>query len=720
MRREGKRQDNRGAWFAGMYNGLLHYSDPRIPEEYTDWEAVYWQGDISYEITPTHRDTADKPDICIRIPYDRLYKNTEENDHLKRLRWYFSKMEEHTASYQWKDTESVPPKSISLYAGKMLYHFLPPPVDPEKVQPPQWDQDSTYWKGEISYTLEEPDRMHKGCPSVVVNIPETILLPPEMLGQIHRAGLREEELPVGYVYTNPWTTAAADWCLRRFAKYFDPLNAELDNPSRPVEENGYFWIHRPDSAVLPRNSAFFARCATKYYRNMGGCSVEQLPEDQLTPPCPCLCIRIQVQLPAGKLKKAIRMLCVDLPEAVERFVDDFDPKMLEETLALTEKQQQIRAWLQDSEYCVFLANGSILPRNKLGGPLLGAVPFTSTEADKIEVAGVKGMGIRRGVTVITGGGYSGKSTLLDAISAGICNHVKGDGRELVITDDTAMEIAAEDGRCVKRANISPFIRWIPGGDPADFSTDHASGSTSQAANILESVHDGAKLLLIDEDRSATNFMIRDSMMKSLIRHEPITPYTDRVRELAAAGVSSILVIGGSGEYLGVADRVYRMDDFRISDATEEAETVWKAQNTAVPREEAETIPAAVWGQNRTLTGTHFTSYPARSGTERLLVDDLGVIRIGDEVIDIRDIGGLSTRGQRTGAAFILRYLMICRKTETVDLAGALDSLYRQMESEGVETVFSNFFTDCDRFLDLPRLRDVKAVVYRMRHTEWER
>jgi len=333
---------------------------------------------------------------------------------------------------------------------------------------------------------------------------------------------------------------------------------------------------------------------------------------------------------------------------------------------------------------------------------------------------VKGMGIRRGVTVITGGGYSGKSTLLDAIAAGIYNHVRGDGRELVLTDETAMEIAAEDGRCVKRANISPFIRWIPGGDPADFSTDHASGSTSQAANILESVHDGAKLLLIDEDRSATNFMIRDRMMKSLIRHEPITPYTDRVRELAAAGVSSILVIGGSGEYLGVADRVYRMDDFRISDATGEAASVWEeTMGVPVCRMDAET-EEALWQQNRCLTGEHFTSYPERSGSERLLVDDLGVIRIGDEVIDIRDIGGLQTGGQRNGAAFILRTLMIRRKTEMVQLEEELESLYRQMETEGVETVFSNFFTDCDRFLDLPRPRDVKAVVYRMRQTAWEK
>ncbi|MBR4960234.1 MAG: hypothetical protein IKY52_04995 [Clostridia bacterium] len=693
-----------------MYNGLLQVYDPTTDDTYPDWEPIYWQNDVSYEISPSYRNAPEMPDIRIAIPFDRLYKDAKENVYLKRLTWYFLQMEHSTTTYQYKDIEASPPRNISVYAGKMVY--LPIPIDQE----PEFEYDSTYWRKDISYTLEEPDKLHKGCPSVVVGIPEEKFLPPELTERMHENG---EELPVGYVYTNPYTTAAADYCLRRIAKYFDPLNAELDNRSRPVEENGFYYVHRPDSSVLPRNSAYFARCATKYYENVSGCRVRQLPDDKLTPPRPCLCIRIQVQLPAGKLKKAIKMLCTDLPDAIERFIADFDPAELERTLELTAKQEQIRAYLADSEYCVFLANGSILPRNKLGGPLLGAVPFASVAADEIEVAGVRGMGIRRGVTVITGGGYSGKSTLLDAIAAGIYNHVQGDGRELVLTDETAMEIAAEDGRCVKRANISPFIRWIPGGDPADFSTDHASGSTSQAANILESVHDGAKLLLIDEDRSATNFMIRDRMMKALIRHEPITPYTDRVRELSAAGVSSILVIGGSGEYLGVADRVYRMDDFRISDATAEAGAVWADnRGTVLPEEPEADADTDLWKQDRILSGEGFSSYPERSGTEWLSVDDLGVIRIGEEAIDIRDIGGLKTTGQQNSAALILRTLMIRRKTETVDLDDALDALYWQIGTDGLEVVFSSFFTDCSRFLDLPRIRDVKAVVYRMRNTVW--
>ena len=236
----------------------------------------------------------------------------------------------------------------------------------------------------------------------------------------------------------------------------------------------------------------------------------------------CLCFTIQVQLPKRKLRKAIQMLCKDLPDATLRFINDFDFAGLNKALRLAEQQNSIRQWLKNSEYCAFIANGSILPRaNGTELPLKNAIPFKSTPNDEIEIYGIKGMGFKKGVTVITGGGYSGKSTLLDAISAGIYNHCIGDGRELCITDETAMVIAAEDGRCVKNLNISPFIKWIPGGNTNNFSTEHASGSTSQASNIIEAIDMNVKLLLIDEDKSATNFMIRDEKMKELIAKEVV-------------------------------------------------------------------------------------------------------------------------------------------------------------------------------------------------------
>ena len=174
---------------------------------------------------------------------------------------------------------------------------------------------------------------------------------------------------------------------------------------------------------------------------------------------------------------------------------------------------------------------------------------------------VRGMGIPRGITLIVGGGYHGKSTLLKALELGVYNHIAGDGREYVITDDTAMKIRAEDGRAVSHVNISPFINHLPNGkDTVDFSTEDASGSTSQAANVVEAVEAGAGALLIDEDTSATNFMVRDALMQSVIarEQEPITPFIEQARKLyEEKGISVILVAGSSGLIFTLLIRSFR-------------------------------------------------------------------------------------------------------------------------------------------------------------------
>jgi len=429
------------------------------------------------------------------------------------------------------------------------------------------------------------------------------------------------------------------------------------------------------------------------------------------PPVMCLCIRLQVQLPKKKLRKAIQMLCRDLPDAIDRFLLDFDFAGLKKAIDLAKKQSAIRAWLKDSDYCAFVANGSILPRAKgTDLPMLSAIPFQSTPEDEIEICGVRGMGIKKGVTVITGGGYSGKSTLLDAISAGIYDHAIGDGRELCITDKSAVTISAEDGRSVKHVNISPFIKWLPGGDTSDFSTDHASGSTSQAANIMEAVDCGAKLLLIDEDRSATNFMIRDRMMKELIEKEPITPFTDRVNELHKThSVSTILVIGGSGEYLSVADKVYMMEDYLIHDVTEKSKSICNSYNVC-----AKLPTSAIWEQHRTLYADHFSSYPEGNGTEKLAVSDMGFVIIGDEKIDVRGLHDIVSPRQLDTLGFMLRYLEISNTDRKIDIEQKIDDMYARIEEEGIDFLYSSFFTTCERFLDLPRRQELMALINRMR------
>lgn len=584
---------------------------------------------------------------------------------MKRLKNFLLSMDNNTSTYK------------EMYEGRLVVPDVPVPVV---------TSEPIYWYGELSVNIETTNKNEKDNPTLTWRIPA------------HLLGITE------------YSPAAADYCLRRLAPYIDELNRQLYNRSRPDKENGKYILYRPGGEVLVRNTAFFDTCVQKYYQNAGGAGIYLLDDGIERPPVKCLCIRMQVQLPARKLRKTIQMLCRDLPDAMERFTFEFDTSGLEKTLCLAKTQAEIRKWLKSSPYCAFIADGSILPRSKgTEEPMRDAVPFVSAPDDGIEVCGIRGMGIKRGVTVITGGGYSGKSTLLDAISAGIYDHFYGDGRELCITDDTAVTVSAEDGRSVQHVNISPFIKWLPGGDTTDFSTQRASGSTSQAANIMEAVDCGARLLLIDEDRSATNFMIRDSKMKELISKEPITPFTDRVCELyKEKGVSTILVIGGSGEYLAVADKIYMMEDYIIHDVTQKAKRI--SENTPAVAE-----TPADWEQNRTLCARGFTSYPEGCGTETLWVSDMGIVFMGDEKIDIRGLHNIITVGQMDALGFMLRRIAVNNCSEKIDVESVIKELYHMVGEEGLDAVYTSFFTTCRRFLDLPRKQELMAVINRMRN-----
>lgn len=591
---------------------------------------------------------------------------------MKRLKNKLLSMESDTTAYN------------AMYEGSI---YIQDPTHP--TIDPYVDHCPIYYNESVGFEITATHKLALDKPTVVIGIPCTTL------------GI---DIPDKSV-----ESAEADFCLRAFKKYIDELNAELYNRSRPDNENGKYYICAPGGEVIRRNSAYFELRPQKDYTYGSGSTVYLFSDGIARPPVMCLCLRIQVQLPKKKLRKSLRMLCRDLPDTVDRFISDFNG--LGAVAELAKKQSAIRAWLKNSDYCAFVANGSILPRAKgTDLPMPDAVPFRSAPDDEIEIFGVRGMGIRRGVTVITGGGYSGKSTLLDAISAGIYDHALGDGRELCITDDSAVTISAEDGRSVKHVNISPFIKWLPGGDTRDFSTDHASGSTSQAANIMEAVECNAKLLLIDEDKSATNFMIRDRMMKALIEKEPITPFTDRVNELyKTRGVSTILVIGGSGEYLSIADKVYMMEDYLIRDVTEKSKDICRSCNVTAA------LPApADWQQSRTLYSDRFTSYPEGSGTEKLEVSDMGFIIIGDERIDVRGLHDIVSPRQLDTLGFMLRYLELTNADRKIDIDKKINDMYKRIDEEGIDFLYSTFFTTCKRFLDLTRKQELKALINRMR------
>ena len=356
--------------------------------------------------------------------------------------------------------------------------------------------------------------------------------------------------------------AARDYITRCFAQAARRISAG----HRGTGKGGIIEIDRPGQEVLERTSAF-----------IGEKGVE---------------IRFFAGLPAFGRKiaghHAEAMLLEEVPEIVAEaaFFAALDEEDLRRQVEVVEDADALRSRLPELGLVAFVADGAILPRRSGidQRPMASeeAVAFESPASLRLEVelpnrGRISGLGIGTGVTLIVGGGYHGKSTLLSAVERGVYDHVPGDGRELVVSDPSASSIRAEDGRRIEKTCITPFISGLPGGRDTDaFSSEDASGSTSQAANIIEALEAGATVLLIDEDTSATNFMIRDHHMQELIRDrdEPITPFIDKVRLLhEELGVSTILVLGGSGDYFDVADRVIAMRDYRPVEVTSEARDI---------------------------------------------------------------------------------------------------------------------------------------------------
>jgi predicted ABC-class ATPase len=305
----------------------------------------------------------------------------------------------------------------------------------------------------------------------------------------------------------------------------------------------------------------------------GGC---HLDEKRLT-------LRLRVGLPAqGRRvlgRAAARILTEGISKAVMMLtLDHLEPAQAAHAAEVCEDHHHLVQQLSDHGLVAFVADGSILPRASgiSTRPMKNAVAFRSPPELKVTLTTanqgeVTGMGIPRGVTVITGGGFHGKTTLLEALQAGIHPHAPGDGRERVATVPDAVKVRSEDGRAVTDVDLRPFIHDLPRGrDTRFFTTEDASGSTSLAASILEALEVGTSLLLIDEDTSATNLLVRDARMQALVEHETITPLIDRVHQLKEKGTSTILVTGGSGDYLDVADTVILLDDYDAHDATHKA------------------------------------------------------------------------------------------------------------------------------------------------------
>ena len=396
--------------------------------------------------------------------------------------------------------------------------------------------------------------------------------------------------------------------------------------------------------------------------------------------------RIEVGFPAfGRTIAAgeLETLLFDvLPEVAERTFRA-KPQLLEElkkAAYLADDQHFIRQELLQLGLAAFVADGAILPRESgiSQKKMEGAVPFESPESLAVTLqlphgGMLRGMGIRRGITVIAGGGFHGKSTLLKALERGVYNHIAGDGREYVITDETAFKLRAEEGRSIHEENISMFINHLPTkADTTDFTTENASGSTSQAANTVEALAAGSTVLLIDEDTSATNFMVRDDRMAQLVsdEKEPITPFIRKIRSLYQdLGVSTILVAGSSGDYLSAADTVLQMDCYRAYDVTEKAHAL--AQEL-----KEEKADAARWLRK-----------PVRKKEiEKIRVHGWDSLSIDKSEIDLRYLEQVVDESQTAALGYIIQYILtkIADGRKTPDALA--EEIAKKLDAEGILSI----------------------------------
>ena len=434
--------------------------------------------------------------------------------------------------------------------------------------------------------------------------------------------------------------------------------------------------------------------------------------------------RFEVGLPAaGRTilgRECLEIFFDEIPQVAEGslFLQSLSVSEMRRHIDVVEDQEFLRARLGDLKLVGLVGDGAVLPRRSGvdDRPMKeNAVPFTSPPELRVDIelpngGPWRGMGIPEGVTLIVGGGFHGKSTLLRALERSVYNHVPGDGRERVVTHIGAVKIRAEDGRSVERVNIEPFIGHLPmGKDTEAFSTENASGSTSQAANIMEALEMGCKVLLLDEDTSATNFMIRDQRMQTLVAKdkEPITPFVDKVRQLHRdLGVSTVLVMGGSGDYFDVADTVIMMDTYRPRCVTKQARDIAEKQRSQRMNE-----GGSAFGTLTTRKPSR-TSFDPKRGKRDVKIDvkGLGTILFGQTHVDLGCLEQLVDVSQTRAIGHLIYRYETGYLDRTPTLFEGLEKILNDVGKRGLDMLVPYKVGN----LALPRIFELAGAINRMR------
>lgn len=441
-----------------------------------------------------------------------------------------------------------------------------------------------------------------------------------------------------------------------------------------------------------------------------------------------LLVRFEVGFPAnGRTINALELKKIFfeyLPSIVRKtlYYKNCRKDELKAVIELAEDQQFIREELKKRDLVAFIANDSILPR-KSGvsqRPMRKCIRFQSPETMEVEMdlpnhGMIRGMGISKGITLIVGGGYHGKSTLLKAIEQGIYNHIAGDGREYVITCEDAVKVRAEDGRSITHVNISPFINDLPNKkDTRDFSTEDASGSTSQAANVVEAVQAGSKLLLIDEDTCATNFMVRDQLMQKIVsgNKEPITPFTQQAREMyERLDVSVVMVAGSSGAYFYIADHIIQMDNYRVVDITKHVKNVIEKEEISEDKESRISVTELM---NPSIKPRILKSEAVEKKHGQIKIKQFGNsgFSIGKTEVDLKYLEQLTDIEQTTTLGHCLKMLVVEMEKKPQNLDVLMDNLWKKIQLKGFSALFEEKYLPVD--LAQVRKIDIYMCVNRYR------
>ena len=479
--------------------------------------------------------------------------------------------------------------------------------------------------------------------------------------------LKKAGFPEIYLEKRHTKTALEDLILRSFSKALDQYSFKAKGSGK----SGLISTSRPGPEVMRRTAVEFNNIA--------------------------LLVRFEVGFPANgrtiNAQELEKILLEFLPQIVKTclFYQSWEKAKIQACYELAENQQRIREVLEERKLVAFCANGSILPRKSgvSSQPLKDAIEFQSPESMEISIDlpfgnSIRGMGIPEGVTLIIGGGYHGKSTLLQALEQGVYNHVKGDGREYVITRADALKLRAEDGRAVSHLDLSLFIHDLPNGkDTHCFSTEDASGSTSQAAGVLEGMEAETSCFLIDEDTSATNFLVRDAFMQRVVSgdQEPITPFIARVRDLyEKVGISTILVAGSSGAFFHVADTIIQMDAYRPKDVKMSVEALLPEYPPADLCSNAEpfTLPTE---KRMFVMERKIKRYGRGEREERIKTKVMGTdgFSIEHNIVDLRCVEQLIDTEQTAALAAILKHIVkkgsICMEMQ--ELVAEINTLLKK-------------------------------------------